>query len=84
MIRLQRRVRAELPSIRTAALILQGGRDDTVSPSAAAAIEAALGSPIKALMRFAQSGHILTEDTEAAQVLEAIEQFFTAHISPGC
>ena len=84
MIRLQRRVRAELPSIRTPALILQGGRDDTVSPGAAATIEAALGSPIKALMRFAQSGHILTEDIEAAQVLEAIEQFFTAHISPGC
>jgi carboxylesterase len=81
MIRLQQRVRAELPFIRTPVLILQGGRDDTVSPSAAAAIEAALGSPIKALVRFAQSGHILTEDADAPQVLDVIEQFFTAHVA---
>jgi carboxylesterase len=82
MIGLQRLVRAELPLIRTPALVLQGGRDDTVSSGAGAAIETALGSPIKALMRFEQSGHILTEDSDAAQVLRALERFFTAHVSP--
>jgi carboxylesterase len=81
MIHLQRRVRAELPAIHTPVLVVQGGRDDTVSPRAAAEIEAALGSPTKAVVRFAQSGHILTEDAEAAQVLDAIDRFFAAHVA---
>jgi carboxylesterase len=80
MIALQRLVRRELPSTRTPALILQGGRDETVSPGAAEAIEAALGSPIKALLRFPQSGHILTEDVDAPRVIDAVTDFFESHV----
>ncbi|HSD11335.1 MAG TPA: alpha/beta fold hydrolase [Candidatus Binatia bacterium] len=78
MIVLQRRVRSELPEITAPTLIVEGGRDDTVSQDAGAAIESALGSPIKSRIRFPMSGHILTEDVEANAVITAIESFFEA------
>lgn len=81
MIGLQRRVRAELPTIGAPALVLQGGRDDTVSSRSAAVVEAALGSSVKSLVRFEESGHILTEDVDADAVLEAIEHFLAAHLA---
>jgi esterase/lipase len=78
MIALQRRVRAELPAITTPVLLLAGGRDDTVSPAAATAIEAALGSTVKS-HRFERSGHILTEGADASAVVERIASFFDQH-----
>ena len=81
MIALQRRVRAELAEITTPTLILEGGRDDTVSARSATTVEAALGSPVKSRICFAKSGHILTEDVEAPAVLDAIETFFAKTIA---
>ena len=76
MIRLQQRVRAELPRIQAPAVILDGGRDLTVSAGAAAVVESGLASPIKHRLRFSASGHILTEDVDAAAVIAAVERFF--------
>jgi carboxylesterase len=81
MIALQRRVRSELPEITTPTLIIEGGLDDTVAQMAGAATESALGSPIKARIRFPMSGHIVTEDVEANAVITAIESFFAAMVS---
>jgi carboxylesterase len=78
MILLQRRVRRELPEITTPTLVIEGGLDDTVSQEAGAAIESALGSPVKTRIRFPLSGHILTEDVEANAVITSIESFFEA------
>jgi carboxylesterase len=78
MIALQRRVRGELPAITAPVLVLAGGRDDTVSPAAATAIEAALGSTVKS-HRFERSGHILTEGADAPAVVETVASFFDEH-----
>ncbi len=76
MIALQRRVRVELPAIKAPVLVVDGGRDDTVSPAAATAIEARLGSAVKPRRRFERSGHILTEGADAGTVVEAVADFF--------
>jgi carboxylesterase len=81
MIALQRRVRAELPAITTPVLLVDGGRDDTISPAASPAIEAALGSVVKSHRRFERSGHILTEDVDAPSVIDAVADFFDAHVA---
>ncbi|MET0152902.1 MAG: alpha/beta fold hydrolase [Candidatus Binatia bacterium] len=79
MLALQRRVRAELPAITAPVLVVDGGRDDTVSPAAATAIEIALGSTVKSRQRFERSGHILTEGVDAVSVVEAVADFFDEH-----
>jgi carboxylesterase len=79
MIALQRRVRSELPEITSPTLIVEGGRDDTVSSSSARAVETALGSTVKSRIRFEASGHILTEDVDARAVLDAVGRFFATH-----
>ncbi|MBI2962442.1 MAG: alpha/beta fold hydrolase [Deltaproteobacteria bacterium] len=78
LIELQRTVRSELAEITTPVLILEGGRDQTVAPRAPSMVEAGLASSTKVRIRFARSGHILTEDVEAAAVLDAVERFFAA------
>jgi len=80
MIELQRVVRAELSQITTPALVLDGALDETIAPGAAAEIEAALGSPTKRRMSFARSGHIMTEDADAPDVLAAVESFLSDHL----
>lgn len=82
MIDLQRVVRAELGRIAVPALVLDGARDETIAPTAASEVEAALGSPTKRRMSFAGSGHIMTEDADAAAVLAAVEAFLSAHLRP--
>jgi carboxylesterase len=81
MLVLQRRVRAELPAITTPVLLVDGGRDDTISPAASPAIEAALGSAVKSHRRFERSGHILTEGVDAPAVIDAVADFFNAHVA---
>ena len=81
MIQLQRVVRAELAGIRTPTLVLEGALDDTVSPNGLTTIETMLGSAIKARMRFAESGHILTEHRDADAVVAAVESFFAARLA---
>ncbi len=76
MLRLQQVIRQELGRIRAPALILEGGRDLTVSADAAALVESGLASPVKRRLRFPKSGHILTEDVEAPAVVAAVESFF--------
>jgi carboxylesterase len=79
MLALQRRVRTELPAITAPVLLVDGGRDDTVSPTAASAIETALGSTVKTRRSFERSGHILTEGADAASVVDAVVDFFDEH-----
>jgi carboxylesterase len=81
MISLQRRVRAELPAITTPTLLVDGGRDDTVSLAAATAIQAALGSAVKSHRRWDESGHILTEGNDAPALIAEIADFFDAHVA---
>jgi len=81
MTALQRRVRSELREITTPTLIIEAGLDETIAPTSGAAIESALGSPMKSRIRFPMSGHILTEDVEANAVITAIESFFAAVMS---
>jgi carboxylesterase len=81
MLALQRRVRAELPAITTPVLLVDGGRDDTISPAASPAIETALGSAVKSHRRFERSGHILTEGVDAPAVIDAVADFFDAHVA---
>jgi len=79
MLALQTRVRSELPRITVPVLVLEGGLDDTISPRAAADVEAALGSAIKSRVRFPRSGHVMTEDVDCELVVDRIERFFAEH-----
>jgi carboxylesterase len=83
MIDLQRVVAGELAGISAPVLLVEGGRDETVSLRSAAVIESRLGSPVKTRLRFANSGHILTEDVEVRAILDAVERFFARHTSAG-
>ena len=78
---LQRRVRSELGAIRAPALVVDGGRDETISPRAAPVVESLLGSPDKRRAHFPNSGHILTEDVDADAVIDAVERFFAERLS---
>jgi carboxylesterase len=82
MLDLQRVVARELGGISTPVLLVEGGRDDTVSRRSAATIESRIGSPVKRRIRFARSGHILTEDVEAQAVIDAVEGFLARHATP--
>ena len=82
MIDLQRMVRAELSAITAPALVVDGALDATIAPTAAAEVEAGLGSAIKKRLRFGRSGHILTEDEDAPAVIDAVESFLAAHLPP--
>lgn len=73
--RLMREVRQMLAEIRVPALVMQGERDETVKPHSARFIYERLGSSVKQLRWYGQSGHILTLDIERKQVFTDIEAF---------
>jgi carboxylesterase len=75
MVELQRVVRTELPLVIAPALVLAGDVDETVAPTAAEEVERALGSAAKRRLTFRRTGHIMTEDADAAAVLAAVESF---------
>ena len=76
MIHLQRRVAEELAAIETPALLLEGALDPTIDPEIGETIAAALGAATVRRRVFARSGHILTEDPDAPEVLDEIVGFF--------
>jgi carboxylesterase len=80
MIDLQRRVRSELGEIAAPALVVEDALDTTVAAGAPAEVEARLGSRVKRLVRFERSGHIVTEDADAPDVLAAVEAFLAEHV----
>ncbi|MGH7898799.1 MAG: alpha/beta hydrolase [Candidatus Binatia bacterium] len=82
MVELQRRVRAELPSITVPTLIVEGGRDGTLAVTSASSVEAGLGSALKRRVRFAESGHIVTEGDGADAVIDEVASFFAAMVRP--
>lgn len=73
--RLMKEVRKLLPRIEVPALIMQGHQDQTVIPHSARYIYERLGSSVKQLLWYEQSGHILTLDKEREQVFADIETF---------
>lgn len=75
LIDLQRVVAAELEEIAAPVLLIEGGRDDTLSRRAVAAVESRLGSSVKERLVFPRSGHVLTEGPDAPAVIDAVERF---------
>ncbi|MFO7263623.1 MAG: alpha/beta fold hydrolase [Bacillota bacterium] len=73
--RLMKEVRALLPRVQVPALVAQGRRDETVKPHSAQFIYDRLGSTVKQLRWYEQSGHILTLDCERESVFVDIETF---------
>ena len=73
--RLMKEVRQLLPKVQVPALVMQGQRDQTVKPHSAHVIYKELGSPVKELRWYEQSGHILSLDKEREQVFADIETF---------
>jgi carboxylesterase len=65
------------PRVRAPALILQGGRDRTVSLAGARKLAAALGSPKPVDVRvFPRSGHVLPLDVDAEDICREVKRFF--------
>ncbi|MGH7805006.1 MAG: alpha/beta hydrolase [Candidatus Binatia bacterium] len=81
LVKLQRIVRTELPDIHVPTLILEGALDQTVAAGTAAAIERALGAPVKRRRIFDDGRHVLTEGSCAPAVLDEVEAFFRGAIS---
>lgn len=82
LVRLGVRVRRELPSITTPALILQGRRDETVMPISAQQLHDLIGSDDKRLVWFERSGHQLPNDVERRQVWHTIADWLDQHAYP--
>ena len=83
MIHLQRVIAAKLSAIRTPTLILEGALDATLCPSAGPLVLSALASERKSRKVFTSSGHVLTEDPDAPEVLAAVASFFDDEIASG-
>ncbi len=83
MLDLQRRVKAEIPAIRTPVLLAEGGRDETVAGRAIVWIESAIGSVRRSRLVLPNSGHILTEDVEKDTLFEAVSRFLLAETTDG-
>ena len=80
MVRLNRRVRAELGSVKAPALIMHSHADITTPFNNARLVHDALASTDKTLVEFWQSSHILPDDTEKEAVWRSIGDFVAAHI----
>jgi pimeloyl-ACP methyl ester carboxylesterase len=61
--------------VRMRALILQGSRDRTASPSGAKRLARELAGPVTVQM-FPRSGHVLPLDVEGPAVSSAVVSFF--------
>lgn len=75
LLRLIRTVRRELPEIKAPALVLQADQDRTVRPESADYIYKHIGSRQKRILRYSNSGHILTVDLDMEQVFADVETF---------
>lgn len=82
LLQLIEKVKAELPSIRQPALILQSKDDRTVIPASAEFLYNNLASSEKKLIWLEKSGHVITLGMERAKVFEAVSQFIQVVCGP--
>ena len=75
LIRLQREVRTKLERIRAPAFIAHGAHDTTARPRDAAHIHAAIGSDVKRLEIYANSGHVVPVDHDGRTLAREIADF---------
>jgi carboxylesterase len=75
MFRLLQFARAELPRVRTPALVFQPGQDHTVPRSNPRKVYEALGSERKELIACPRSFHVITLDHDADMVRERVRAF---------
>jgi len=75
MFRLLQFARAELPRVRTPALVFQPGQDHTVPRSNPRKVFEALGSERKELIACTRSFHVITLDHDADMVRERVRAF---------
>ncbi len=80
MVRLNRRVLAELGSVKTPALIMHSHADITAPFNNARLVHETIASTDKALVEFQQSSHVLPDSTEKEAVWRTIGEFVAAHI----
>ncbi len=80
MLRLNRLVRAELPSISAPALIMHSRADMTAPYRNAPMVYDTIASTDKTLIEFHHSSHILPDDTEKEQVWQGIQDFIARQI----
>lgn len=76
LVRLQRRVRQDLPSIHAPALIAHGRLDKTAAPKDATRIFEALGSEDKELLYLERSGHVVPVDRDGPELAGRAADFF--------
>ncbi len=75
-------VKAEMPAIRTPAIILHAAEDDVASVRNADYIEEHLGGPRKKVL-FHDSYHMLTVDQERGKVVKELVEYFRQYCAPG-
>ena len=75
MFRLLTFARAELPEVRTPALVFEPGQDHAIPRSNPRKVYEALGSPRKELIRCPRSYHVITLDHDAEMVRERVLAF---------
>ncbi|SFS32047.1 alpha/beta hydrolase [Marininema halotolerans] len=70
-----RYLRPRLPEVKVPALVVQAEKDETVIPKSASYIYEAIGSEVKDIRWFANSGHIITVDKERERLFAEINAF---------
>lgn len=79
LLRLLAVLEAELPAIRTPALLIHGRNDRTVDVANAPFIFSRLGSQDKQLVWFEKSGHAVTVDLEYEALAKTVVSWLNAH-----
>lgn len=77
LMRLQRRVAAELPRVTAPILVAHGRHDRTAAPADAQAIAARVSSGERELLWLDRSGHVVPVDYDGARLAEAAADFLT-------
>jgi len=72
-------VRADLPAIRTPALVVHGRHDHTVPMDDSFELTGSLASDVIERLWLERSFHIVTLDVEKAALIEAVTRFLTQH-----
>jgi carboxylesterase len=73
--KLMKNVESVLPHVTQPILIVQSEKDETVDPCSADLLYNRIGSKQKEIIRFENSGHIITLDKERDQLFEALTHF---------
>jgi carboxylesterase len=81
--RLQRRVRRRLDRVTAPILVAHGARDRTAHLEDARTIHAGVASPIRELMFFESSGHVVPVDTDGPRLAEAAAEFLGRQADQG-